>query len=106
MDSTRGRDTLPTMTKRTTPWRPRPLPTSISSNDWRGRRRRVLERDAYACVTCGSITYGQDAYVDLIVPICEGACEHDDGWYGVFCGPCYVEKKHRERERWRGRDGA
>jgi hypothetical protein len=102
LDSTHGHGRLQSMTKPTTPWRPRvAMPTRISSNDWRGRRARVLQRDALTCRDCGTITFGQEAHVDLILPVCEGAAEIDDGYYGVFCGPCYADRKRRERERWR-----
>ena len=92
------------MTRSTTPWRPRPLPTRVSSSAWRARHRRIVERDAYVCAHCGHVTYGEETYVDLRVPVCEGAIETSNDWYAVFCRPCYVEKKHRERERWSGSD--
>ncbi len=103
LDSTHGHGRLQSMTKPTTPWRPRSaMPTRISSNDWRGRRARVLERDTFTCRDCGTIAFGQEAYVDLIVPVCEGAAKVDDGYYGVYCELCHAENKRRERESWRG----
>jgi 5-methylcytosine-specific restriction endonuclease McrA len=61
-----------------------------------------VERDAYVCRYCGSVTYGEETIVDLIVPVCEGASASDDACYAVFCGGCHAEKKHREHERWSG----
>lgn len=103
LDSSNRHARLRTMTKPTTLWRPRcPMPKKIASNDWRARRARVLDRDAFVCRYCGTITFGREACVDLIMPVCEGASTGDDRYYGVFCGDCYADKKQRERERWRG----
>ena len=61
-----------------------------------GKRKRILERDAYRCVACDSWV---DLHIDHIMPVSRGG-KNDDENLQVLCQPCNSSKGTKTQEEW------
>ena len=69
------------------------LPPTMKVEPWQSLRRKVLERDGYRCVHCGS---SDDPQVDHIEQIQHGGVAREVN-LRVLCGPCNRRRTVDER---------
>ena len=62
-------------------------------------RRRIIERDGFACQRCGA---EDDLQVDHIIPISRSGTSDDDNLQ-VLCAPCNRSKGAKTLAEWGGR---
>ena len=77
----------------------------IRGDTWMATRRRILQRDGYACQCCGVVR--ADNEIDHRVPLEQGGSNDDDNLQTLCGGPdgCHARKTKAEaanRRRWGG----
>lgn len=75
----------------------------VRGDAWMATRRRILQRDGYACQSCGIVR--MDNEVDHRVPLEQGGTNDDDNLQTLCGGPdgCHTRKSKAEAK---GRAGA
>lgn len=74
-----------------------PRTKSKGGRIWPATRSRIYERDAFACVYCGS---AEDITIDHVVPRVAGGRSHADN-LATACRSCNSSKGGRTPQEWR-----
>lgn len=73
----------------------------IAGSTWMAIRRKVLQRDGYACQCCGVVR--MDNEIDHRVPLEQGGSADDDGNLWVLCIECHKAKTQKEAQERAGK---
>lgn len=66
----------------------------VRGREWMETRKRILERDSYACCACGQV--GMMNEIDHIVPLEQGG-SHADANLQTLCRRCHAAKTADEQ---------
>ena len=67
----------------------------IAGSTWMATRRRIMQRDGYACQCCGIVR--MDNEIDHRVPL-EQSGSNEDGNLWVLCTECHKTKTRKEAQ--------
>ena len=67
----------------------------IQGSSWMATRRRIMQRDGYACQCCGIVR--MDNEIDHRVPL-EQSGSNEDGNLWVLCTECHKTKTRKEAQ--------
>jgi len=68
------------------------------TREWRRLRRRILDRDGYACVNCGHQGDGDnELQVDHVVPLSRGGAPFAEENLATRCRRCNLARRSRPR---------
>lgn len=67
----------------------------IQGSSWMNTRRRIMQRDGYACQCCGIVR--MDNEIDHRVPL-EQSGSNEDGNLWVLCTECHKAKTRKEAQ--------
>ena len=75
----------------------------IAGSSWMATRRRIMQRDGFACACCGAVR--MDHEVDHVVPLEQGGGNDDDNLQLLCGGPgqCHAAKTAAEAKERAGK---